>query len=192
MICPNATMSRGNTSSTHLTPFCINCTRCRSSWLLLYGSMFLGSFPSSNVQSLESLIQASHCVSSSQRHFSSICQVCGPIRLVGLRKGKSLFLISSGCHTSPQSSNCSLLTYSSSFFNYCSSPSLMKHLCTATTRKKNQKTSFYPRHLWHRHFRFHCFNRPQIRPLSHQVYPQKRCRPRMQCPLSLISDLQPS
>ena len=81
-----------------LTCFCINCTRCRSSWPLLYGSMFSGWVSSCYyVQSLESLIQAGHCVSSSQRHFSSIFHVCGPIRLVGLRKGKLLFLISSGC-----------------------------------------------------------------------------------------------
>ena len=59
--------------------------------------MFSGWFPSSNVQSLESLIRAGHYVSSSQRHFSSICQVCGLIHIVGLRKGKSLFLISLGC-----------------------------------------------------------------------------------------------
>ena len=80
-----------------LTRFCINYTRCRSSWLLLYGFMFSGWFPSSNAQSLESLIQAGPCVSSSQRHFSLICQVCGLIHIVGYRKERSLFLISSGC-----------------------------------------------------------------------------------------------
>lgn len=59
--------------------------------------MFSGWFLNSNVQSLENLIQASHCVFSTQQHFSLICQVCGLIHIVGFRKEKLLFLISSGC-----------------------------------------------------------------------------------------------